>query len=184
MSEQKIILLSAEPNLNADSEELAEIIIQRLGLMPRKKGSTEKMNFVLMEFYERAKEAARIHMPAKAIMTVEEMGAFAGITRQTMYDYIKRWLELDLIIKTSYIDIENKVNIGYRLNGNTLEQAFEKARARINNHLDLTVKYIRELQRTVKNEKISSSAQKNKSPDRQIELPSSSLEEQKEDAEA
>jgi hypothetical protein len=170
MSEQKIILTNAEPNLNASSEEMADIIIQRLGLMPRKKGSTEKMNLVLMELYERAKEAARVHMPAKAIMTVEEMGGFAGITRQTMYDYIKRWLELDLIVKTSYIDIENKVNIGYRLNGNTLEQAFEKARARINNNLDLTLKYIREMQRTVKNEKISTSAQKNKNPGIQSEL--------------
>ena len=162
MAEQKIILTSAEPDLNASSEEMANIIIQRLGLMPRKKGSTEKMNLVLMELYERAKEATRVHMPAKAVMSVEEMGAHAGITRQTMYDYLKRWLELDFIIKTSYIEADNKVNIGYRLNGNTLEQAFEKARTRINNNLDYTLKYIRELQRTVKNEKISSSAQKNR----------------------
>jgi len=163
MVKQKIILTNAEPELNARSDELAMVIIQRLGLMPRKKGSTEKMNQVLIELYERAKEATRVHRPAKAIMTVEEMGSFAGITRQTMYDYLKRWLELDFIIKTSYIDQDNRVVIGYKLNGNTLEQGFDKARTRINNNLDLTAKYLRELQRTLKNEKISSSAQKQKS---------------------
>ena len=36
-------------------------------------------------------------------MTVEEMGNAAGITRQTMYDYLKRWIDLDIITKTTYI---------------------------------------------------------------------------------
>ena len=156
-AKQKIILENIDPDINAGSEQLAEVIIARLGLMPRKKGSTEKMNKVLIEIYERAKEASRRKEPKKALMSVEDMAFFAGITRQTMYDYIKRWVELDLIVKTSYIDENNKVVIGYKLNGNTLEQAFEKARARINNNLDLTVKYIRELQKTLKNEKISKS---------------------------
>lgn len=168
IAQQKIILTNSEPGLNADSIELAQIIIERLGLMPRKKGSTEKMNMVLIELYERAKEAARVHQPAKAIITVEEMGLYAGITRQTMYDYLRRWLELDFIIKTSYIDIYNKVVIGYKLNGNTIEQAFEKAKTKINNHLDLTAKYIREMQRTLKNEKIRSSASKNKTKNSQL----------------
>ncbi len=160
-TKNKIILTNAEPDINADSDEIADVLIQRLGLMPRKKGSTEKMNKVLIELYERAKEASRNKNPTKSVMTVEEMAFFAGITRQTMYDYIKRWINLDLIIKISYINENQKVIIGYKLNGNTLEQVFEKSRARINNHLDLTLKYIRELQKTLKNEKISQT-QKNK----------------------
>jgi len=72
-----------------------------------------------------------------------------------MYEYLSRWLMLDLIIKTSYIGIDNKVVVGYKLNGATLESAFEKAKTRINNNLDLTQKYIQELQKLVKNEKIS-----------------------------
>lgn len=162
-TEQKIILNNAEPDLSANSEELASVLIQRMGLMPRKKGSTERMNKVLIELYERTKEASRHKNPTKAIMTVEDMAYFAGITRQTMYDYLKRWLTLDMIIKTSYIDQDHRVVIGYKLNGNTLEQAFEKARARINNNLDLSMKYIRELQKILKNEKISQS-QKDKNP--------------------
>ena len=39
----KIVLQHAEPNLNANSEELASVIIQRLGLTPRKKGSIRKL---------------------------------------------------------------------------------------------------------------------------------------------
>jgi hypothetical protein len=159
-TEKKIILTSIEPDISANSSEIAAVLIQRLGLMPRKKGSTKDMNKVLIELYERAKDASRHKNPTKAIMGVEDMAYFAGITRQTMYDYLKRWLDLDLIIKTSYIDVNHKVVIGYKLNGNTLEQGFEKARARINNNLDFTLKYIRELQKTLKNEKISQAQQK------------------------
>jgi hypothetical protein len=162
MAFRRIILTDAEPNLNATGEELADIIIQRLGLMPRKSGSTERMNKVLAELYERAKDAGQARDPSKSIVTVEEMAIFAGITRQTMYEYLKRWIELDLISKISYVDKDRKVIIGYKLNGSTLEQAFEKARARINNNLDLTLKCIKEMQRVVKNEKISAS-QKGKS---------------------
>jgi len=129
--------------------------VARLGLIPRKKGSTEKMNRVLIELYERAKMASREKKPTAAIMTVEEMGAYAGITRQTMYDYLKRWLMLDLISKTSYIGQDQKVVVGYKLNGNTVENAFEKARVKVNNNLEFTHKYILELQKVTKNEKIS-----------------------------
>lgn len=160
MAQERIILGMAEPDLNASSDELAEVIVQRLGLMPRKKGSTEKMHKVLIELYERAKEASKEKNPTKAIMTVEEMAYFAGITRQTMYDYLKRWIALDLIVKNSYIDQSSKVVIGYKLNSNTLEQAFDKARTRINNNLELTAKYIQELQKVLKNEKISQSHKK------------------------
>jgi hypothetical protein len=162
MAQQKIILTSVEPNMNATSEELAQTIIDRLGLMPRKKGSTERMNKVLVELYERSKDGSQSKDPTKSIMTVEAMAYFAGITRQTMYEYLKRWLELDLITKVSFVDAQHQVIIGYKLNGNTVELAFDKARARINNNLDLTLKYIKELQRVLKNEKISL-AQKGKS---------------------
>ena len=82
------------------------------------------------------------------------MGNVAGITRQTMYDYIKRWIDLDLIVKTSYI-FESKVIIGYKLNGATLENAFDKAAVKVKNNLELTLKYVRELQNSIKKEKIS-----------------------------
>ncbi|MFP4403705.1 MAG: hypothetical protein ACOC3X_02020 [Nanoarchaeota archaeon] len=157
VAETKIILKDNEPDINASSEELSKVIIERLGLMPRKKGSTENMYKVIIELYERAKNASQKKTPNTAIMTVEEMGFFAGITRQTMYDYLKRWLDIDLITKVSYIDINNNVVIGYRLNGNTIEQAFDKTRVKITNNLDFTLKYIRELQRLVKNEKIKNS---------------------------
>ena len=100
------------------------------------------------------KKANQNKKPEEAVMTVEEMGAFAGITRQTMYDYLKRWTHLDLIVKTSYI-YEGKVVIGYKLNGLTLENAFEKAFVKIKNHMEATQKYVRELQKTIKNEKLS-----------------------------
>ena len=151
---QKIILTENEPGMNANSEELAKVIVNRLGLSPRKEGSTDKMYRTLVELYERSKQANREKNPELAVMTVDDMGYFAGITRQTMYEYLKRWMSLNLIVKTSYIK-EGKVIIGYKLNGNTLEQAFEKSMQKIRNNMDTTLKYIKELQRVVKNEKLS-----------------------------
>ena len=75
------------------------------------------------------------------VMTVEEMGYFAGITRQTMYDYLKRWMHIQIIVKTSYIK-DGKVIIGYKLNGNTLEQAFDKSVQKISNHMETTLKKV------------------------------------------
>ncbi|MEM4336466.1 MAG: hypothetical protein QXG86_00480 [Candidatus Woesearchaeota archaeon] len=156
----KITLNNKEPGLNPTSEELAKVIISRIGLEPRKTGSTENMHKVFLEIYERSKLATREKKPELAVMTVEEMAVFAGITRQTMYDYLKRWLDLNLIVKTSYIK-ESKVIIGYKLNGATLESAFEKAMLKIQNHMDITKKYISELQRIIKNEKISQTQKEN-----------------------
>ncbi|MBI5073009.1 hypothetical protein HZA99_04280 [Candidatus Woesearchaeota archaeon] len=155
MATPQFILRHAEPTMNPSSDELANVIIHRLGLMPRKKGSTEKMHRVLIELYEKAKVASRDKTPTAAIMTVEEMALHAGISRQTMYDYIKRWIDTEFITKTSYIGSDQKVVVGYKLNGPTLESAFEKTRTRVHNNLDLTAKYVQELQRIVKNEKIS-----------------------------
>jgi len=151
----KIVLNSTEPSsMNPRAEELANVVIDRMGLNPRKKGSTDKMFRTLIELYERMKKATQSKKPEEAVMTVEEMGAFAGITRQTMYDYLKRWTELDLIVKTSYI-YEGKVIIGYKLNGINLENAFEKALVKIKNNLEATQKYVKELQKAIKNEKLS-----------------------------
>jgi hypothetical protein len=125
--------------------------------MPRKSGSTERMHKILIQLYEQAKVASKEKNQTKAILTVEEMAHHAGITRQTMYDYIRRWTDLDLITKTSYIAIDGKAVIGYRLNGPTLEKAFNKASTKIQNHLALTKQYIDELQKLLKNEKISKS---------------------------
>jgi hypothetical protein len=160
--------------MNPTSEELARVVISRIGLEPRKTGSTDKMYRTFLELYERAKQAHREKKPESAVMTVEEMGAFAGITRQTMYDYLRRWLELNMIVKTSYI-VDNRVVIGYKLNGSTLEASFEKAKQQINNNLELTLKYIVELQKRVKNEKISQTQKErigagNNSDDRQLVL--------------
>lgn len=152
---EKIVLTDHEPAPGANSDELSNIIINRIGLIPRKKGSTEKMNLVLVELYERAKTSYREKKPSEALMTVEEMAAFAGITRQTMYEYLRRWQNLNLITKTSYIGKDDKVVIGYRLNGYTLESAFEKAKIRVANNMDMTLKIVAELQKSLKNEKIS-----------------------------
>jgi hypothetical protein len=156
----KIVLQNHEPGMNPSSEELAKIIMTRIGLDPRKSGSTDKMFRTLLEMYERSKVSHREKRPEAAVMTVEEMGAYAGITRQTMYDYLRRWLELNMITKTSYI-VDNKVVIGYKLNGSTLESSFEKAVQQINNNTELTMRYIRELQKLIKNEKISNSQRMN-----------------------
>ena len=164
----KIVLTNIEPGMSPDSDELAAVILARIGLLPRKEGSTDKMHKVLLELYERQKLSNRDKQPEKAIMTVEEMGFFAGITRQTMYDYLKRWLSLNLISKTSYIR-GPKVIIGYKLNGNTLESAFEKAYQTVQNNLSSTQALIKELQKRIKNEKIST-AQKERIVDDNKEI--------------
>jgi hypothetical protein len=155
MAKRAYYLTNAEPgSVNPDSKELAEIIISRMGLSPRKKGSTDQMYKVMIELYERMKLSAKEKKPELAVLTVEEMGNHAGISRQTMYDYIKRWLDLDLISKTTYI-YENKVIVGYKLNGVTLENAFEKSTVRIKNNLEQSLRLVRDLQNTIKKEKIS-----------------------------
>lgn len=160
---EKIVLNDMEPGMSPSSSDLAKVLVDRLGLSPRKQNSTQDIYQTFLEFYERSKQAAQQKNPELAVMTVEEMAIFAKITRQTMYDYLKRWTNLNFIVKTSYIK-ESKVIIGYKLNGATLEAAFDKVRMRISNNLELTQKYISELQRILKNEKISR-AQKDRNQD-------------------
>lgn len=157
----KFVLTTHEPQgLNPDSDELARLVLARIGLAPRKAGATDKMHHALLELYEKSKRAHRKKRPELAVMTVEEMAMCAGIARQTMYDYLGRWTAMRIIEKMSFI-ADNKVVIGYRLSGNTIEQAFEKATRILQQNLDLTQKYIRELQRQIKNEKIALAAQQN-----------------------
>ncbi len=157
MARRAFILADIEPgSMDPDSKELAKVIINRIGLMPRKKGSTDDMYKALVELYERTKQSLKEKKPELAVMTVEEMGNCAGISRQTMYDYLRRWLDLDLVSKATYI-FEGKVIIGYRLNGNTLEQAFEKAGVRVKNNIETTLRYVVDLQKALKNEKLSES---------------------------
>lgn len=166
---EKIILTDVEPGMNPASDELAKIIVDRLGLSPRKENSTQDIFRVFLEFYERSKQAAQQKNPEIAVITVEEMAIYAKISRQTMYEYLRRWTNLNIIIKTSYIK-DTRVIIGYRLNGNTLESAFDKARMKITNNLETTQKYVFELQRILKNEKIAKS-QKGRSEDRSENRP-------------
>ncbi|HLP79179.1 MAG TPA: hypothetical protein VK158_00950 [Acidobacteriota bacterium] len=161
---EKIILTNIQPPVGANSDAVANTIIARIGLMPRKQGSTPHMFRTLIEFYERAKKATAQKDPKLAVMTVEEMAIFAKITRQTMYEYLQRWLELTLIQKVSYIDSNNKVIIGYKLNGSSIEEAFEKAKKKIVDNLDETQKLIGDLQKMLKNEKISASMKKQEEP--------------------
>jgi len=151
----KIQLENAEILPDAKKEEIARVILSRFGLLPRKKDGTAKMHELLLELYERKKQSNREKKPETAVMPVEEMGLFAGIKRQTMYDYLHRWLELNVLKKTSFVS-GGKVVIGYELNGNNLEGAFRKAETSVKNHLDATFKLVEHLQNEIKKEKITS----------------------------
>jgi len=151
---KKIMLSNVEPEFNADSDSLAKVISTRLGLLPRKKGANNNMHKILLELYERMKNSTREKMPENSIMTVEEMATLVNITKQTMYEYLDRWLTIEIIIKVSFVGRDSKIIRGYRLNGSTLEDAFTKVKAIINNNIKETEKYIIELQKQLKNEKI------------------------------
>ncbi len=150
-----IMLNKTEPVGNAPSE-VSKVLLARFGLLPRKKDGIAKFDKLLLELYERKKQANREKKPEKAVMPVEEMSLYAGIKRQTMYDYLKRWLELQILKKTSFV-LDGKVVIGYELNGTNLEGAFRKAEATIKAHLNLSFRLIEQLQSEIKKEKLRSS---------------------------
>lgn len=149
----KIQLETTEISPNSSIEELTKNILLRFGLTARKKDSQTQFHKLLLELYERKKVANREKKPEKSVLTVEEMGFFAGIKRQTMYDYLGRWTKLGILKKTSFVS-EGKVIIGYELNGPTLEMAFKKAEYTIRNNLDESLNTIRELQNEIKKEKL------------------------------
>ncbi|MBI4139543.1 hypothetical protein HY483_01130 [Candidatus Woesearchaeota archaeon] len=156
----EILLENAEQIPGSNSEEIARIVITRFGLSPRKKDGSAKIHTILLELYEKKKTSNREKKPEAGLMTVEEMALYAGVKRQTMYDYLHRFLDLDIIKKTSFVN-QGKVIIGYELNGNTLEQAFRKAEQRIHNHIETSFKIIAELQNTIKKEKLSATMKSN-----------------------
>lgn len=139
-------------------EELSKTLMARFGLVPRKKDGNAQMHKLLLELYERKKSANRDKKPELAVVPVEEMASFAGIKRQTMYEYLHRWLDLQILKKTSFVS-DGKVVIGYELNGINVEGAFRKAETTIKNHLEQSFKIIENLQNEIKKEKLRSDPQ-------------------------
>ena len=151
----KIQLNQVEAVPEANAVELAKVILARLGLIPRKKDGQAQFHKLLLELYERKKEANRERRPEMAVLPVEVMAMHAGIKRQTMYDYLGRWLGLQILKKTSFVS-DGKVIIGYELNGTNLEGAFKKAEHTIAQHASQTTDLIKDLQNQIKKEKLSS----------------------------
>jgi hypothetical protein len=161
----KIELKHSEP-IDNSIEELSKTLIARFGLIPRKKDATAQFHKLILELYERKKQANKEKKPEIAVMPVEEMGLFAGIKRQTMYDYLRRWLDIQVLKKTSFV-ANGKVVIGYELNGTNIENAFRKAEYVIKNNIEQSFKLIDELQNEIKKEKIKAASQTNKSEEHQ-----------------
>lgn len=141
---------------DATSDEVAKTVLARFGLLPRKKDGQATMHTLLLELSERKKNSNREKRPELAVMTVEDMGVFASIARQTMYEYLGRWLDLAILRKTSFVN-NGKVVIGYELNGPTIEAAFKKAEQTISNHVQQTLEFVRRLQQEIKREKLKKS---------------------------
>lgn len=161
-TKMKIQLQKQEPTENSSSEELSKVLIARFGLNPRKKDGEAKMHKLMLELYERKKISNRDKKPESAVMPVEEMALHSGIKRQTMYEYLHRWIDLNLLKKTSFVS-DGKVVIGYELNGNNLEGAFRKAEQAIKNHLEDSFKIIEQIQDEIKKEKLRTSSAKESS---------------------
>jgi hypothetical protein len=151
----EFLLGNAEP-VNHEVQELAKVLLARFGLLPRKKDGNAQLHKLLLQLYERKKEANREKKPEAAVMPVEEMALYADIKRQTMYDYLRRWLDLQILKKTSFVS-SGKVVIGYELNGTNLEGAFRKAEATLKAHMDSSFRIIEHLQNEIKKEKLRGS---------------------------
>ena len=76
-----------------------------------------------------------------------------------MYEYLNRFLDLDLVKKISFVS-QGKVVIGYEMNGTNLEGAFRKAEVRVRNHIEQSFNIIEQIQKEVKKEKIIASSKK------------------------
>ncbi len=148
----EFLLANAEP-ISQEVEELSKVLIARFGLSPRKKDGNAQLHKLLLELSERKKASNREKKPELAVMPVEEMALHSGIKRQTMYDYLHRWLDLQILKKTSFVS-GGKVVIGYELNGSNLEGAFRKAEGTLKAHLDASFRIIEQLQNEVKKEKL------------------------------
>ena len=149
----KIELKHMNPSPGANSEELAKVTLARFGLIPRKKDAKAALHKLLLELYERKKLANRSKKAEDAVMTVEDMAMHSDIKRQTMYDYLNRWLMLQIIKKTTFAR-DQSIVIGYELNGSTLEAAFRKAQVVVNSHVETSIEVIKDLQNEIKKEKL------------------------------
>jgi len=160
----KFELHAIEPVPESTHDELAKVVLARFGLLPKKRDAKAKFTGLLLELYERKKAANRERKPELSVMTVEQMAAYAGIARQTMYDYLTTWKELQVLKKTSFVN-EGKVVIGYELNGQNLEGAFRKADNVLRAHSELSLSMIRQLQNEIKKEKLRAGIVEDESSD-------------------
>jgi hypothetical protein len=115
------------------SDEILKTILKRMGLAPSKVDAIGDFNRLFKELYERKKFA--IKDPKNSVMSVDEMSIYAGIKRQTMYDYLNRWLEIRFLKKTC-IGFNEK--IGYELSGASLEASFQKVQDYFQKEMNLT----------------------------------------------
>ena len=149
----KIQLEHQEPTDQANIDELSRVLLSRFGLQPRKKDGSAQLHALLIELSERKKASNREKKPELSVIPVEEMAFLAGIKRQTMYEYLHRWLDLNVLKKTSFVS-NGKVVIGYELNGPNLEASFRKAESTIKTHLDMSFKILDNLQNEIKKDKL------------------------------
>ena len=63
MKTKKIQLGLSEAIQDATTEELAKVIVARFGLLPRKRDSSAKMHKLMLELYERKKQANKEKKP-------------------------------------------------------------------------------------------------------------------------
>lgn len=113
--------------------EVLKVILKRMGLAPSKVDAIGDFNRLFNELYERKKFA--IKDPKNSVMSVDEMSIYTGIKRQTMYDYLSRWLEIQFLKKTC-IGLNEK--IGYELSGPSLEASFQKVQYYFQKEMNIT----------------------------------------------
>lgn len=148
-----IQLARTRPLEHADPKELTRCILSRFGLLPRKQGAKIRVEALLLELYERKKHAYRHKRPDNAVMTVEAMATYARVSRQTMYDYLYRFLQINILKKTSFMK-DHALITGYELSGHNLETSFSKAISIIHEELDASLELVRSLQNEIKKEKL------------------------------
>lgn len=146
-------LRKLNPSPNAAKEELASVILGRIGLLPKKVDAKAGFNKLLLELYEKKKLSVKENKPELSLMTIEEMALISGIKRQTFYDHLGRWIDLGLIKKATYIKEKDRIR-GYELAGNNVENAFNKVQSTITEHLEQTREMISLLQNEIKKEKL------------------------------
>lgn len=153
MKSIKIQLEQAEAVDGANTEELCRVLLARFGLLPRKKNADAQLHRLMLELYERKKQASREKRPELSVMPVEDMAVYASIKRQTMYEHLARFLQFGILKKTSFVS-GGRVVIGYELNGQSLEAAFRKAESAISSHVEKSFKLIETLQNELRREKL------------------------------